>query len=108
MSGRFRSVWLSWAALVALLAATTGLAYVPLGRAALPAALAVASVKAAVIVLVFMELARATGLTRIAAGAGLFWLCVLLGMPAIDYLNRAARPVTERTLDTSVIPPPRR
>ena len=108
MTGRFRSVWLSWGALVALLAVTTALAYLPLGRAALPAALAVACAKAAVIVLVFMELAKASGLTRIAAGAGLFWLCILLGLPAIDYLNRAPRPVTERTLDTSAIPPPSR
>lgn len=93
-----RPLWLSWAALLVLLAATTGLAFVPLGALNLPVSLAIAVAKALVILAVFMELAKASQLTRVFAVAGFFWLGILLGLPAVDYLTRR----TDDAIQTNV------
>ena len=103
-----RSLSLSWLALVLLLAATTALAYAPLGRLSLPVALMIAAGKAGIILALFMELAKASGLVRIIAVAGFFWLGLQIGMPAIDYLSRTEEHVTEGDLDSLVVAPPER
>lgn len=75
--------------LVALLAATLGIAYLPLpGHLKIAAGLAVAVAKAALIVGYFMQLRDQRGLVRVFAGAGLFWLCLLFALTAGDYLTR--------------------
>lgn len=88
MSAVLRMIWGCWAALVVLLATTTGLAFVPLGRWNIVVALAIATAKALIVVIVFMELRRSSGLVRVFAGAGFLWLLILLGLTGADYSSR--------------------
>ena len=68
MSGR--AVLRCWAALMGLLALTTGLAFVPLGAAQLGVSLAIAMSKALLVLLLFMELKGSSGLVRVFAATG--------------------------------------
>ena len=86
MSGR--TVVKCWAALMILLALTTGLAFVPLGSANLFIALGIAVTKAALVLLIFMELRASSGLVRVFAGAGFFWLLIMIGLTSADYTHR--------------------
>lgn len=103
-----RPLWIAWAVLLLLLVLTYVLAYAPLGRYGLPVSIGIAIVKALIILAIFMELTKASNLVRIFASVGFFWLCILLGMPAIDYLSRHDERVSERILDRTVITAPRR
>jgi len=76
------------AALLLLLLLTIGLAYVDLGSLNTAVALLISAAKAALILLFFMHLRRASGLTRLAAGVGFFWLGILLAHTLSDYLTR--------------------
>ena len=86
MSGR--AVFACWVALMVLLALTTGLAFVPLGTANLFVSLAVAVVKAALVLYFFMELRASSGLVRVFALAGFFWLLIMIGLTGADYIHR--------------------
>lgn len=79
---------LTWLALLALVAATLGLAYVPMGPFNVVVALVISAIKTALVVVVFMKLFRAAVLTRVAAAAGLFWLAFLFALSGTDYLTR--------------------
>jgi cytochrome c oxidase subunit 4 len=78
----------SWLALLALLALTVTLAYRPLGAFNMVAALAIGTIKAAIVAAVFMELRRRGSQTLIFAAAGLFWLGILLWLGSMDFLTR--------------------
>ncbi|WP_448206938.1 cytochrome C oxidase subunit IV family protein [Azospirillum sp. sgz302134] len=88
-----RSLVLTWLGLLALLGLTLGLAYVPMGTFNIVVALCVSAAKAALVVTIFMKLFRGPVLTRVAAGAGLFWLAILFSLAATDYLTRRDVPV---------------
>jgi cytochrome c oxidase subunit IV len=75
-------------ALMALLAATVGLAYLDLGPANLPIAMGIAAVKAALIVLVFMHVRYSHRLTWVFSSAGLLWLLILISLTVVDYRSR--------------------
>ena len=77
-----------WAALILLLALTTGLAFVPLGAAQLGVSLAIAVIKALLVLLLFMDLKASSGLVRVFAAAGFFWLLIMIGLTSADYLHR--------------------
>ena len=77
-----------WVALMALLALTTGLAFVPLGTANLFISLAIAAAKALLVLIVFMELKGSSGLIRAAAAAGFFWLAIMIALTTADYTHR--------------------
>lgn len=79
---------LAWLALLALLAATVTLAYVPLGPGNLIISLAIAGLKTAIIGLVFMRLARSTSLYWLAAGTGPLMVFILFLLMGTDYLTR--------------------
>lgn len=70
------------------LAATVGVAYVPLGAANVFVAMAIAVAKAALVVLYFMHVVTAPRLNRVVIGAGLVWLAILLVVILSDYLTR--------------------
>ena len=74
--------------LLALLIATVGSAYVPMGIFNSVSNLAIAAVKAGLIVLFFMNLASGSLLLRLAAASGIFWLSFLFALSAGDYLTR--------------------
>jgi cytochrome c oxidase subunit IV len=75
-------------ALMALTAMTVGLAYVNLGQLNIVVALAVAIVKASLVVMFFMHLKYESPLTKVVLGAGVFWLVLLLGI-IMDYVTRS-------------------
>jgi cytochrome c oxidase subunit 4 len=83
-----RGLVLTWAGLLALLAATLALGYVPMGRGNLVAGLGISVLKLILVAVVFMKLPRSAPLTRFAAAAGLFWLALLFALSATDYLTR--------------------
>jgi cytochrome c oxidase subunit 4 len=85
-----RAVALSFAALIALLALTVTLAYQPLGRLNGPAALLIATTKALLVLLIFMELRHRRGVTVAAAIAGVCWLAVLIWLSSMDFALRAS------------------
>lgn len=82
------AIWRCWAALMLLLALTTGLAFVPLGAVQLGVSLAVAVTKALLVLLLFMELKASSGLVRVFAAAGFFWLLIMISLTSADYVHR--------------------
>ncbi|MBL6458736.1 cytochrome C oxidase subunit IV family protein [Belnapia sp. T6] len=79
-----------WAALILLLGATLGLAYVPLGRFATATALGIAVVKGGLVMLFFMQLRKPDPLLRLAASTALFFVAFLLILTFADVLTRSA------------------
>jgi cytochrome c oxidase subunit 4 len=75
-------------ALLALLALTTGGAFLPIGAWHLPLALFISCAKAALIALVFMRLPKETPLAWLAFAAGLFWLGIAAALSFCDYFTR--------------------
>lgn len=78
----------AWLALLALLAVTVTLAYVPLGAFNAVVALTIGTIKAAVVAAIFMELRNRGPRTFVFAGAGLLWLGILLWLGMMDFLTR--------------------
>lgn len=76
------------AALLALLALTIAAAYVNLGPFNTIAAMSIALAKALLIVLFFMHLRYGKPILWIFAGAGFFWLGIMLALALSDYLTR--------------------
>ena len=81
-------IWRCWLALMALLALTTGLAFVPLGAANLFISLGIAALKALLVLIVFMELRESGSVIRAAAAAGFFWLAIMIALTTADYTHR--------------------
>jgi cytochrome c oxidase subunit 4 len=75
-------------ALLVLLFATVGAAYLPLGPLHLPAALLIATIKAVLIGLFFMHLFYRQRLTWVVSLASLLWLGIFLTLTLSDYLSR--------------------
>lgn len=86
-----RLAW-AWIALLALLALTLGLAFVPLGSGNTVVALAIGAAKALIVLFVFMEIAKAPPLVWLFASVGLFWLMILYGLSAVEYATRSGFP----------------
>lgn len=83
-----KTYFLVWAALMALLALTFGLAKVNLGVFNNVAALTVAFAQMLLIVLFFMHVRHAGALTWIFVAAGLIWLLIMFDLTLGDYLTR--------------------
>jgi cytochrome c oxidase subunit 4 len=77
-----------WAALLGLLALTLGSSYVSLGGFNTTVNLAVACAKAALVALFFMKLRTSGTLVRFAAGIGVVWFLILVGLSATDFFTR--------------------
>lgn len=74
--------------LTVLLIATTGFAFVPMGAMNLVVSLLIAGLKVAIIIFVFMELLKGSGVQILAACVGAFWLTFLFLLAFSDYLSR--------------------
>lgn len=83
-----RRVGLAWLALMVLLASTLGLAHVPLGVFNLWIGLAIAALKAAIVLGLFMHLARGPVLIRVATIASAATLATLFALSSVDYATR--------------------
>ena len=76
-------------ALLALTALTTGVAFIDLGGIGnVAVALTIAVIKAVLVALYFMHLRYSSRLTIIFAGAGIFWLGILVALTLSDYISR--------------------
>ena len=84
--------WITWAALMALLMLTFGIAHVRLGDLNTAASLAIGATKALLVALVFMKLRRANPLRVVFAVAGLLALAILFGLSGTDYAVRSVTP----------------
>jgi cytochrome c oxidase subunit IV len=80
--------WKNCAALMLLLALTWSIGYVDLGMFNVVIALAIALIKALLVVLFFMHIKGSSRLLHLAAGTGLLWLLILLSLTLSDYLTR--------------------
>jgi len=78
----------AWLALLALLGLTVTLAYQPLGALNGPLAFTIATIKALVVGIVFMELRQRRPLAIAAAAVGVCWLFVLLWLASTDFTRR--------------------
>jgi cytochrome c oxidase subunit 4 len=78
----------AWLALLALLASTVTLAYVPLHAFNAVVALTIGTIKAAIVAAIFMELRDRGPRAFVFAGAGLFWLGILLWLGMMDFMTR--------------------
>ena len=77
-----------WATLLVLTAVTVFVATLNLGPFNPIVALGIATVKALLVLLFFMELRYSTALTKVAVIAAVFFLMLLLGLTLSDYLTR--------------------
>jgi cytochrome c oxidase subunit 4 len=77
-----------WAALMVLLVLTLVVAYLPLGAANTALGLVIAAAKAALVVLLFMELITSPSLVRLAAVSGLVFATILFALTLADVLSR--------------------
>ena len=82
-----------WLALMVLLALTVLGAHFLHGTLSTAVGLAVATVKAGLVVWIFMQLRHHHGLTRVAAFFALLWLMILITLMLSDYLTRVRLPV---------------
>ncbi len=87
-----RVLLLSWLSLLALLGLTVLGSYQPLGVLNTAIALTIAAGKASIIAVVFMELPRGHRLKLAVAGAGFFWLAIMLWLTLADYVTRPGSP----------------
>ncbi len=74
--------------LLALTGITVFAAFVDLGRFNIVVALLIATVKATLVVLIFMHAKYAPERTKLVIIAGIFWLALLLFMTLSDYATR--------------------
>jgi cytochrome c oxidase subunit IV len=77
-----------WAALLVLTALTVFASTLELGPFNAIVALTIATVKALLVLLFFMELRYSTALTKVAMIAAVFFLMLLCGLTLSDYLTR--------------------
>ena len=75
-----------------LLALTVGVAYIHLGWFNPFAAIAIAGIKAGIIILYFMHVRWSPRLLWVFVGAGFFWLGIMFVLSMSDYVTRAYLP----------------
>lgn len=77
-----------YAILMGLLVLTVGAAFIDMGPLNFPVSMAIAVVKAVMIVLIFMHVRYNEPLVRVFAGAGFLWLAILIALLLGDYFSR--------------------
>jgi cytochrome c oxidase subunit 4 len=80
--------FLIWVALMLLLALTVGVAQLHLGLPGTALGMVIASLKAALVMAVFMHLEEDSAMVRLLAGAAFAWLLLLFGFTLCDYFSR--------------------
>ncbi len=78
-----------WIVLLVLTATTVGVAHIDLGPWNIVVALAIASLKAVLVVLFFMHVKYASEkMTKVIIVSAIFWLFILLALSLSDYATR--------------------
>ena len=75
-------------ALMVLTAITVAVAFVHLGSLNFPVALAIAILKATLVILFFMHVKYSSRLTKMVVGLAFFFLAILLTLTMTDYMSR--------------------
>lgn len=88
----WRGVLLTWLLLMALLLASAGSAYLPLGGFNAVLGLGIAAVKTGLVAWRFMRLREAVALIRATALLGLWTLGLLAVLSGVDFSTRAEAP----------------
>ncbi|MGJ7915346.1 cytochrome C oxidase subunit IV family protein [Massilia sp. LXY-6] len=104
MERRTRPLVLTWLALLALLAISATTVWIPLGWINTAIGLAVATVKALLVAIVFMRLRAGHPLLRLTALAGLVTLALLFFLSGTDYATRSAVPAPWQQPSTEAAP----
>lgn len=86
--GESRNYYVAFAALMALTATTVFVAYVDLGMASLPLALAIATAKATIVVVYFMHVRQGGPLIALFWLVGLAWALLLISLTLMDVASR--------------------
>jgi cytochrome c oxidase subunit IV len=81
-------------ALLALTVTTVAVSKLDLGEYNFVAAMTIAVIKGSLVVAFFMDVRRASSMTKLFVTAGLFWLAILLVFILSDYLSRGWLPGT--------------
>jgi len=71
-----------------LTAITVSIAFINLGSLNFPVALAIAILKATLVILFFMHVKYSSQMTKLICGSAFFFLFVLFGLTLSDYLSR--------------------
>ncbi|HZW72557.1 MAG TPA: cytochrome C oxidase subunit IV family protein [Caldimonas sp.] len=87
-----RILVIAWAALVALMLTSLGSAYLDLGIGNAVAGLAIAFVKSAIVLWLFMRLRTAPATVRIVGATALATLTILVALSGVDYATRTPEP----------------
>lgn len=91
-----RTLVLVCATLLALTGVTVGVSFLDLGALRAPIGLAIAGVKATLILLYFMHVRHSSGLTRLVVAASILWLGILLAGTLDDVITRGWVPIPAR------------
>jgi cytochrome c oxidase subunit 4 len=86
-----RTYYLIFTALMAFTAITVAVAFVDLGALNAVTALAIAVIKATLVVLFFMHVKYSPRLTWLVVAGSLFWFGILMALTFSDYLTRPWR-----------------
>lgn len=92
MHGKQGTLVLVWIALLVLLAASAGTAWLPLGHWNSVLNLGIAALKAALVLAFFMRLRASHALVRLAAAIGATTLAILFALAGSDYATRRLDP----------------
>jgi cytochrome c oxidase subunit 4 len=84
-----RLILIVYVVLIGLLALSAGATFLPGGWWSTPISMTIALAKASLIFFYFMRLRSQSGLVRVFALAGFFWLAILVVLTLADYLTRA-------------------
>src|ERR1700716_3940062 len=77
-----------WATLTILTFVTYSVAKIDMGGFNIVVAMGIAFFKMMLVVLFFMNVKAESPLTKLYAGAGFFWMILLLGQTMLDYISR--------------------
>lgn len=95
---RAKSLYLTFLALMVLLAATMGLSFVDLGAAHASVGIGIAIIKMLLVMLVFMNLVRSSQTVWLASAVSLIWLSFFVTCVMADYLSRGWDATQQPTL----------
>jgi cytochrome c oxidase subunit 4 len=89
---RRQRIAIAWVALLALMLASLGSAYLSLGPGNLVAGLVIAAIKSGIVVVLFMGIVRSSAMVRIAAATALATWLLLVALSGVDYATRPHEP----------------
>jgi cytochrome c oxidase subunit IV len=87
-----RTYVIIWAILTTMTFVTYYVAQIELGAWNIVVALLIAFFKMMLVILFFMNVKAESPLTKLFAGAGFFWMILLLGQFFVDYISRGWMP----------------